>query len=93
MNKEKIKIDLNVMNGNPFLIGTILTVFDIVYSCQIDGLSVFFENYPNVSQDDVREVFNYCKNRKCDGVNKSRVNSCTTFVSPVFQINRQKTAA
>jgi len=66
MNIKKIKIDLDVMNGNPFLIGTRLTVFDIVYSCKVDGLSVFLENYPEVSVDDVREVFNYCKNRQCD---------------------------
>ena len=76
MGNKKVKIDLSVMNGNPFLKGTRLTVFDIVYACKFEGLSAFFESYINVSQDEIREVLSYCKNRKCD-IDGSHCGGCS----------------
>jgi len=63
---KKVIVDNDIVNGNPHLEGTRLTVFDIVFSCEQEGVSEFLENSIEVTATDLKYVLEYCKDRKCD---------------------------
>ena len=66
LTQKKVIVDENDLNGNPYLEGTKLTVFDIVSECRHEGFSDFLETSQKVTADDLKYVFEYCKKRQCD---------------------------
>ena len=64
--RKNILINKEVLNGNPYIEGTKLTVFDIVSDCKYDGIKTFLEASRELSVDDLRWVFEYCKLRQCE---------------------------
>ncbi len=64
---KKVVVNNQILNGNPYVEGTKLTVFDIVSDCKYDGIEVFLDSSAEIiSIDDLRYVFEYCKTRQCD---------------------------
>lgn len=66
MEKTLISVDDEIENGNPHLVGTSITVFDIVYACASDGYDSVLTENPELTKTDLHAVLQYCKNRLCD---------------------------
>ena len=60
-----IVVDQDVLNGNPHVVGTRLTVFDIVSDCKYEGID-FFVNSSQLSRTQLHSVLGYCKDKLCD---------------------------
>ena len=73
---KKILVNPSIANGNPYLVGTRLTVFDIVYSIENDSLNEFLVLHPHISQTAILEVLRYCSNLQCKG-DKSYCGGCS----------------
>lgn len=68
MNLENILVDSNILNGNPHLKGTRLTVFNVIMDCSYLGVAEFLETYEeySISFRQLIVVLEYCKSRQCD---------------------------
>lgn len=56
----------NALNGNPRLSNKELTVLDVVSGCYYDSTDTFLSANPELTEGELVQVLEYCKNRRCD---------------------------
>ena len=66
----------DVINANPRIDGTRLSVLDVVYACSSDGINRVLENWPELNEEDVNEAIRFCAARECLNL-KQHCGGCT----------------
>ncbi len=68
MNDSDIVVKSTILNGNPHVNGTRITVFNIVMDCQYYGVAELLNFYtdPSLSKQQVLGALRYCQARQCD---------------------------
>ena len=72
----KIVSTPDVINANPRIDGTRLSVLDVVDACSSIGIKKVLENCPELTEEDVNEAIRFCASRECFNL-KQHCGGCT----------------
>ena len=62
----KVIHDADLLNGNPFIEGTMFTVYDVIAGCDEVGLQAYLAECPELSYEAIQAAAAYCRQRQCD---------------------------
>ena len=73
---ERIVSTPDVINGNPRVSGSRISVLDVVLACSDLGLHQILEQWPGISEGDINEAIRFCEKRECEK-NRQYCGGCT----------------